>query len=315
MKNYGEYQIVPTHAAMEIGMVPAMILKYIANWVVHNKRFQINYHDGKYWTYDSLPSYQKVFPYLTMYQLKSAFSLLKNEGYIESANYNKMKRDRTNWYTITQKAEKILGLDTEENEHQKAQWGVETDKRIGRKPTDALVENQPMLPITYNNNHQQPDFFDDTQDLDQPPTALQTSDHCQPFQKKNFKKSINCDGGSSRAISSSTTVGCSNKESKNFEVSATEDELSAKQPSKSFLKNIITEIESDIIEFYKAVFGEISVRETIALGYLTKTYGIERLLEALNRANCIAEGEIKNPTAYLMTTIQRSIELEKIKRD
>ena len=60
-----------------------------------------NYHDGKYWVYNSYTDWQKdFFPYWDVRTLKRVFKDLEEMGVLITANYNKNRIDRTKWYSI-----------------------------------------------------------------------------------------------------------------------------------------------------------------------------------------------------------------------
>ncbi len=99
--------------AEKYGVTEAILLQNIYYWVCRNKKDDRNLHDGRYWTYNSIASYIKMFPYLTEHKIRSAFKKLKDEGMIITANYNTSPFNKTIWYTTTEKAEAILNADTE----------------------------------------------------------------------------------------------------------------------------------------------------------------------------------------------------------
>lgn len=85
------------------GINAAILLNNIAFWVVKNETNEENYHDGYYWTFNSVAAFNSLFPYLTEKQIWTALDKLKSEGLILAGNYNNDRRDRTAWYTLTEK--------------------------------------------------------------------------------------------------------------------------------------------------------------------------------------------------------------------
>ena len=90
--------------AKKVGIAGAVILNNIYWWVDKNSKNQINFYEGKYWTYNKKSAYLQQFPYLTENQLEYALTKLRDADYIEVGNFNKSKYDRTLWYTLTEKA-------------------------------------------------------------------------------------------------------------------------------------------------------------------------------------------------------------------
>lgn len=85
------------------GITAAVILKNFKHWIWYNKlnRSRRHYHEGRYWTYYSMPQLQKeVFSYLTLKQIRLAISKLIKKGAVITANFNSKRGDRTFWYSV-----------------------------------------------------------------------------------------------------------------------------------------------------------------------------------------------------------------------
>lgn len=93
--------------AKEYGVNAAVIFQNICHWVEHNRANGKHFYDEKFWTYNSNRAFCELFPYLTSKQIRSAIEKLIDEGLIETGVYNKDTRDRTLWYTLTEKGECI----------------------------------------------------------------------------------------------------------------------------------------------------------------------------------------------------------------
>lgn len=94
-----------------VGTDAAAVLQNIAWWVRKNEANNVNVHEGKAWTYNSVRALAELFPYLTARQMRTVMKKLKDEGLIEVGTFNRMSWDRTTWYTITPKARQMLGFD------------------------------------------------------------------------------------------------------------------------------------------------------------------------------------------------------------
>lgn len=87
--------------ARELGLNEALVMQQINYWIEINKRSGKNYHDGKYWTYNSIRAWQENdFDYMSVDTVKRTFTKLAKAGYLLVGNYNKDPRDKTKWYTI-----------------------------------------------------------------------------------------------------------------------------------------------------------------------------------------------------------------------
>lgn len=75
----------------------AAVLQQIHYWI----QKKMNYHDGRYWVYNSLKDWTKQFTWITTEAtMKKQLDWLEGLGIIVTGNYNKMKMDRTKWYSI-----------------------------------------------------------------------------------------------------------------------------------------------------------------------------------------------------------------------
>lgn len=94
--------------AEKYGINCAILLQNIWHWVRKNESNGENFYDGNYWTYNSARAFSKMFPYMSAKQINTALAKLRDEGIIETGNYNKVKYDRTLWYSVTEKGKSIL---------------------------------------------------------------------------------------------------------------------------------------------------------------------------------------------------------------
>lgn len=100
--------------AQEVGVNAAILLENIAHWVEHNQANEDkkSFHDGRYWTYNSMKAFSELFPYLKPNAVRTALKKLKDADLIIVGNFNKLAYDRTQWYALTEKAEAMLGIHT-----------------------------------------------------------------------------------------------------------------------------------------------------------------------------------------------------------
>ena len=50
--------------AQMVGVNAAVLLENISRWCEHNQANNTNFHDGHYWTYNSMKAFEKLFPYI-----------------------------------------------------------------------------------------------------------------------------------------------------------------------------------------------------------------------------------------------------------
>ena len=109
--------------AKEVGMSAAVIYYNIKYWCEKNRANGVNYHDGYYWTFNSVKAFQKLFPYLSDKKISSSLKLLEERGYIKSGNYNDTTYDRTKWYADIKTNMEISNLPNGDNHLPKKENG------------------------------------------------------------------------------------------------------------------------------------------------------------------------------------------------
>lgn len=131
--------VFENNIAMDYGVSEAIILHCIKYWIDKNIVNNAEMKDGKYWTYNTIKAFTILLPYLSARQVNSALKHLQAEGIIEIGNYNKVKFDRTQWYSITDKGYALFD-DTLSKSH-------------FTKTLNGLVENVKPIPISIPNRY------------------------------------------------------------------------------------------------------------------------------------------------------------------
>lgn len=92
-----EYPIMfHSSLAVALGLNEAILLQKINLWLnckPHNA-------DGRSWIYNTYKSWQEQLPFFSESTIKRALKNLEEKGIIITGNFNKLKMDRTKWYTI-----------------------------------------------------------------------------------------------------------------------------------------------------------------------------------------------------------------------
>lgn len=89
--------------AERYGLLEAILLNYFRFWIKKNEANEVHFHDGMYWTYNSVRAFCELFPYASKKMIEKALNHLEEEGLIITGNFNKSPYDRTKWYTVTEK--------------------------------------------------------------------------------------------------------------------------------------------------------------------------------------------------------------------
>lgn len=85
-----------------IGIDEAVMLENIHFWVKKNRANGRNIIHGRAWTYNSMAAFSELFPFWSEKQIRRILNSLKDRGLIQTGCFNKEKRDRTLWYTVTE---------------------------------------------------------------------------------------------------------------------------------------------------------------------------------------------------------------------
>lgn len=86
--------------AVKYGMTEAVILYNLRFWIEKNKANNKHFHDGRYWTYNSVKAFEELFPYLTYRNIRSSIEKLERLGVIITGNFNQSSYDRTRWFAL-----------------------------------------------------------------------------------------------------------------------------------------------------------------------------------------------------------------------
>ena len=102
----GDHSFDP-YLAGAVGVNAAILFKNISFWVSKNEANKQQFHDGKYWTYNSIRSFKKQFDYMGLKVIRGCLNKLINEGWIEVADLSEEK-SHPYFYTIGAIGERYL---------------------------------------------------------------------------------------------------------------------------------------------------------------------------------------------------------------
>lgn len=90
--------------AQDHGVDIAIFLNNLYHWVEYNRAYKKNFFEGRYWTFNSIAAFCEVHPYWSKRQIERIIAACKSAGLILSGCFNKDRRDRTAWYTLSDEA-------------------------------------------------------------------------------------------------------------------------------------------------------------------------------------------------------------------
>ena len=130
------------HIAKELGLNQSIIIQHLYYWHLRNEGNNKKFIDGRYWTYNSVNGFSKLFPYLSEKQIRYSLNVLKKDGYIITDNHNKVGYDRTLWYALTEKGLSLFVSSICQN--------VQMDLTKG---TNGFVQKGEPIPDSNTNNN------------------------------------------------------------------------------------------------------------------------------------------------------------------
>ena len=86
--------------AKEYGVDAAVFIAMLQFWIAKNEANDRHFHDGRYWTYNSIRAMEKLFPWWSKRQIERIVKNLKEVGVVLTANYNRDSHDRTLFYAL-----------------------------------------------------------------------------------------------------------------------------------------------------------------------------------------------------------------------
>lgn len=86
------------------GVDVAVFLHNIYFWLKHNKAYEKNFYEGRYWTFNSLAAFCEAHPYWSRRQIERIIAACKKNSLLLTGCFNQDRRDRTSWYSLSDKA-------------------------------------------------------------------------------------------------------------------------------------------------------------------------------------------------------------------
>jgi hypothetical protein len=86
--------------AKRYGVDEAIMVKSFQFWIRLNKANKVNYHDKRYWTYNTNEALTEYYPFWSKKQVRRIIESLVVKEVLLKGNYNKIAYDRTIWYAF-----------------------------------------------------------------------------------------------------------------------------------------------------------------------------------------------------------------------
>lgn len=268
--------VVDKHLAAILGLNEAIVLQQVHYWIEINKKNNNNFHDGRYWTYNTINDWQEEFPFWSAETVKRIFKRLRKRNLVITNNYNKIKRDRTLWYTINY--EELEKITSEEYFHEEEDSNL-TKCNDASCPNE-VVQNEPMEEVK----------------LTSPLPEISTEISIQSINPSRDEDNI--DGQTDRHITSLDQLKIKYERIiENCEIHAIDEKYRAAVAHA--IKLLLLDIEKNkrIKIGDNSIPIEIVERDIGRLNFFVIEHGVNKFKEASERV------EIRNPVGYLKACI------------
>ena len=94
----------PPLIAEKYGVNAAIFLRDIYHWCETNKNNEEHFHDGRWWTYQTITGLCRRHTYWTKNQMEHIIRTCKEKGALLSGHFGENQFDRTCWYALTDEA-------------------------------------------------------------------------------------------------------------------------------------------------------------------------------------------------------------------
>ena len=95
------------------GLEEAIFLDAILFWYRTNRANNLNFRDGRWWTYNSIKALETVFPWWSAKQVRRIAASCREQGALIVGEFNQDRRDRSLWYTPSDGLLALYGLKSE----------------------------------------------------------------------------------------------------------------------------------------------------------------------------------------------------------
>jgi len=148
--------------AAKIGVKEAIVLQQIHYWLEKNRETNNNFKEGRYWTYNTYKEWKKEnFQFWSTRTISRAIKSLEKQGLLITDNFNKVRFDKTKWYSIDY--DKLKLIEVEVYGRSQVVNTNTTDCRDGSGQND--VTNTRDLPETSTDNNMSSQKDDEIQEV------------------------------------------------------------------------------------------------------------------------------------------------------
>jgi hypothetical protein len=176
--------------AKRYGVDEAIMVKSFQFWIRLNKANKVNYHDKRYWTYNTNKSLTEYYPFWTEKQVRRIIESLVGKEILIKGNYNKIAYDRTIWYAFLN--EDLYLSDNfhleEIGDYQKVNTILPNGQMEKTKRSNRFTEKGEPIPVANHVLNTNTNQIIEEKEIFPPKTKIKN-----PFSRQAYHDSLNTD--------------------------------------------------------------------------------------------------------------------------
>lgn len=138
------------HIAVRYGFEEAVFLDAIYHWYRTNRADNRNFHDGRWWTYNSVSAFDDMFPWWSAKQIRRIAASCRDQGALITGNFNEDRRDRSIWYSPSDELLILYGDEPPSNAAETGKCICPNGQMQSPEGADTFAQTGEPLPC---NNH------------------------------------------------------------------------------------------------------------------------------------------------------------------
>jgi len=99
-QHYSQHPSFDANLACKLSINEALVIEYFSFWISLNKKLDVKFKDGRYWTCQTQEGIAAHMPYFNRKQIMRILQKLVKKDIIIKANYNNFYHDRTTWFAF-----------------------------------------------------------------------------------------------------------------------------------------------------------------------------------------------------------------------
>lgn len=134
---------------LQVGAGAATVYQNILYWCERNEANEVNYFEGKYWTYNSRVAFTRLFKCFSERQVRSFLDKLVEANLVLVGEFNKSKSDRTKWYAVnpaqphvTEMSNGVTKMSNGSDQNVQCHTDIKPNTKINNKKVNSTYQNQ-----------------------------------------------------------------------------------------------------------------------------------------------------------------------------